>query len=202
MKNFQQFSLSVCQFVSKPVRQFTGKPDYRITGQLINRSTGKQKPGFTLVELLLSMGIFTILMTIIFQVFLSVIETRLSAEAASATTQDAQYVYSRLAYDISRSSAVVTPASPGQSSSTLQLTINGTSYTYAIDGSSHLNLTTGGTSTAVTSAGSKATAATFTRRGGATGAQSVTFDITLNSAIVRAGSGAVVRHVTGTVGTR
>lgn len=88
--------------------------------------------GFTLIELLMYMGLFAILLLILLQVFTTIVEVQLDSQASSSVAEDGQYILSRLTYDILRSTAVVTPASLGATSSALTLTINNSAFTYAI----------------------------------------------------------------------
>lgn len=88
--------------------------------------------GFTLVELLLYMGIFIILLSVFIQLFSSLITTQLNAQATSSVSEDSKYILTRLSYDVSRSQNIVSPAQ-GVSASTLQLVINNTTYTYTLN---------------------------------------------------------------------
>ena len=92
------------------------------------------KPSFTLIELLIYMGLFAVFITVLTNVFLSVLDSQLQSEATSAVQIDARYLLSRLVYDIHRASAVVTPAGNGQTSTSLGLTIGGSNSTYALSG--------------------------------------------------------------------
>lgn len=159
------------------------------------------KKGFTLVELILAMGILTILMTVIMRVFIDMIELRLEAEAESAVTQDARYIYARLAYDINRATAVTVPASAGASGSSMTLTIDGSPHTYTVDGSNRLTLNSGSSTETLTSEGTRVDAVSFTRRGGVTGVQSVTVNMMLDSKIQTV-RGPVSREINTTLSTR
>jgi prepilin-type N-terminal cleavage/methylation domain-containing protein len=77
--------------------------------------------GFTMVELLLYMGIFSILLVVLMQLFTSILDVHLESQATSSVDQDGNYILARLTYDIHNASAITSPAL-GVSSSTLQLT--------------------------------------------------------------------------------
>lgn len=96
--------------------------------------------GFTLVELLISMGLLAIILSVITSLFVSVIETQLESQATSSVDQDGRFVLTRLSYDIHRANSITTPAVLGGQGSTLQLVIGGISYTYALN-SNTLELT-------------------------------------------------------------
>ena len=102
----------------------------------------KSAPGVTLVELLLYMGIFAILLTLLTTIFSQITAVQLEADATSSIQLDGRYVLSRLSYDIHRADAIVSPVLGGQAS-TMQLTINGSTYTYNVDGSGNLIVTDG-----------------------------------------------------------
>ena len=90
--------------------------------------------GFTLVELLVFMGIFSILIVVLTQIFLSALNVQLETQATSSVQQDGRYILARLAYDINRAKNITEPATPGTSSHQLQLTIGGSNYKYAAIG--------------------------------------------------------------------
>ncbi len=90
--------------------------------------------GFTLVEMLVYMGIFAILITLMAHIFTSIVDTQLSSEATTSVAQDGQYLYSRFIYDIHSADAIVTPEALGETGSVLTLTKDGTNYTYSLDG--------------------------------------------------------------------
>jgi len=161
----------------------------------------KKRSGFTLVELLIAMGILTILMTIIMRVFLQIIEMRLEAQADSAVAQDSRYVFSRLAYDISRASSVVTPANPGDETTSLVLDIGGTTYTYAVDTDGRLTLSDGVNTNEVTSEGSRVTSIGFTKRGDGAQIESVSVNIYLESKIQKVNGPSTFEIIT-TIGVR
>lgn len=91
----------------------------------------KLKKAFTLVELLVTMGIFTVLFSVLSQVFASVIETRLKSEVESQLAREQGWILARMAYDVNRAEAITSVGV----SNILSLTIGGASYSYqVIDG--------------------------------------------------------------------
>lgn len=93
------------------------------------------KKGFTLIELLLFMGIFSLLLLMITQIFVSTLDAQKESESHSAVYQDGTYILSRITYDVARSSAIAVPASLGQQTSSLELSINSQTYTYSLNNS-------------------------------------------------------------------
>lgn len=93
--------------------------------------THKHKKAFTLVELLVTMGIFTALFSVLAQVFASVVEARLKSEVETQLAREQGWILARMAYDVHRAESI---ESVGVGS-TLNLTIGGVSYSYqVIDG--------------------------------------------------------------------
>lgn len=122
------------------------------------------RQGFTLVEMLLYMGLLTILTALLTRIFTAILDIQLESEAHSAVQQDSRYLFSRFVYDINRASAIVTPSAPGVQSQTLVLLVNGISYTYAL-ANDNLTLTNDAGVAALNSYGTKVPSATFTRYG-------------------------------------
>ena len=88
---------------------------------------------YTLVELLVFMGIVSILLVVLSQVFASIIDVKLESESTSAIEQDGNYLLARFAYDIQNAQTINTPASLGQNSSTLDISISGVSNLYSVN---------------------------------------------------------------------
>lgn len=108
----------------------------------------KRQKGFTLIELVLYVGILSILIGVMTAIFGQIVEGQLEAEASSATDQDGRYVLGKMIYDmksVNVTDTVVIPASPGVQTSTLQLQINSINYTYSLNSNGDLILTNGTT---------------------------------------------------------
>src|SRR5438067_4427716 len=100
----------------------------------MNTKRNFNQKGFTLIEFLMYMGIFSILIVSLFQILTSVLDIQAESQATSSVDEDGKFILSRLAYDIQRASAVAVPVSRGAQGNTLQLTIGGVSYTYVVSG--------------------------------------------------------------------
>ena len=94
----------------------------------------KFKKGFTLVEILLYMALLSIFLLTLVDILVSVLDVQLESQATSAVDIDSRFISSRLNYDILRASAIVTPASLGDVSDNLVMTIGGAGYTYSLSG--------------------------------------------------------------------
>lgn len=88
--------------------------------------------GFSLIELLIYMGFFSIFLAMILQMFSSIIGIQLESQSSSALSGDGQYIINRFAYDLRRAQSITTPAL-GASSQTLALVINNQTFTYNLD---------------------------------------------------------------------
>lgn len=157
----------------------------------------KTKSGFTLVELLMVIGILGILMTILFQVFGSILTMKLRSEATTAVAQDGRYLLARLSYDVSRATSVSIP-----NSTTLNLGIGGTTYSYTLDGLT-LKLTVGaGSSERVTSILSQINSITFTELADIGTKKMVRVIVNIAPSIIQEGGVSGERILTTTIATR
>ena len=96
----------------------------------MNTIKKRDQGGFTLVEMLLYMGLLSILLLIFANIFTTILETQLSSQSTASVTQDGRFIYSRLIYDINRAQSVSLPATLGAVSPALQMQINGSAYLY------------------------------------------------------------------------
>jgi len=88
--------------------------------------------GFSLVELLIYMGLSMIILSIVSGLLISVVNIRNEAEKTSSVERDGRYVVTRLSYDINRAQDILEPAILGANSTSLQLNIDGETITYQI----------------------------------------------------------------------
>jgi type II secretory pathway pseudopilin PulG len=65
--------------------------------------------GFTIIELLLYMGIFSMLLLVLMQIFTSILSVHAESQATSQVDQDGTYILTRLSNDIHKASTVVEP---------------------------------------------------------------------------------------------
>jgi len=97
--------------------------------------------GTTLVELLLYMGILSILLTTLTSIFVSALDVQSESNATSSVEQDGNYILARLNYDIHRAQSISIPPSNGATSSGLQVLVDGDNFEYSINGNNDLILT-------------------------------------------------------------
>ncbi len=95
------------------------------------------KKGFTIIELIIYLGLFSLLLGILSNIFSATLNVKLGSEATSSVQQDGRFMVARLAYDIGRvdsetgdSIVVPSPTSINTPNNTLQLNIGGVTYTF------------------------------------------------------------------------
>lgn len=142
--------------------------------------------GFTIVELIIYMGILSILLMVLTDTFASILEVRKESEAVTAVEQDGNYILAKLFYDISHAQSIGTPASLGTSSNTLQLTIGGVSNTYSLSGGNLQVVNNHGTNV-LNGIDSSVSNLSFLRLGNIGGKDTIQMTFTVTSRIVRSG---------------
>ncbi len=90
------------------------------------------KKGFTIVELIIYMGLLSGFLLILTTMFLALLETQLDSEATSSVERDGRFIFTRLSYDVARAQGITSPAIAGGQSNSLTLVISGVPYTYSI----------------------------------------------------------------------
>jgi type II secretory pathway pseudopilin PulG len=160
----------------------------------------KKQKGVTIVELLIYMGLLTILMTILTRLFTATIDVQLTSEATGGVEEDARYIYSRLAYDLTRAESIVTPASPGSTSTTLTIMVGSVVYTYRVSGMNLILVSDMGEGS-LNSYMTGISNPTFTLLGSDTGKKSIQVKYTITSTI-QSSSGVVSRNIETTIAQR
>lgn len=94
------------------------------------------KKGFTLVEMVVYMGILSLLLVVFIDMFAQLVNKQLETESLSATQSDANYLLSRLSYDFGRAKSISLPTTPSSASAKLRLLIGSTNYDYYASSSS------------------------------------------------------------------
>jgi len=165
-----------------------------------NNSMEKNK-GFTLVELLLYMGIFSIFLLITLQMFSSIFEIQLESEATSSAGTDGKFIVQRFTYDVTRASSISDPTIDGASTNSLTLVVNGQNLIYRLNsGDLILENETTGTVDQLNSSESTVSNLSFIKLDGGD-KDTVQISFTLTSVVKRIG-GEEVRDFQTTVGIR
>lgn len=145
--------------------------------------------GFTLLELILYLGIFSILTVVLFQLFTSIIDTQLESQSTSSVLQDGQYILNRFNYDIKQTNNIISPPI-GSESATLQLIIGSDTYEYTLANGNITIATVGAeASDQLNSINTNVSDLSFTHLGDTQGGNTdtITISFTLNSNILRPG---------------
>jgi hypothetical protein len=137
--------------------------------------------GFTLIELIIYGGMLTILLGVFTTIFGMVMDAQLESDANSSVQQDGQYLLSKLSQEITRADSITTPASLGQSGSTLVLVRDAITYTYSTDVNGNVSVTTNTGSNILNSYRTTISNLQFTRRGNIGGKHSIQFSYTVTS---------------------
>lgn len=156
--------------------------------------------GSTLVELLLYMGLLSIFLLTLTDIFVAILEVRTDSAATSAVVEDGRYLLARLNYDISQATTISTPANGGDNSPTLVLVIGGTNYTYSLS-SNNLVLTNNFGSNNLNSSETRLPSLNFQKLTNGTGSETVKINFTIASVTTRK-KGEESRSFQTTVGKR
>ena len=78
--------------------------------------------GFTLIELIVYMGLLGILLAVMSEVFLGILATKVESESNSQVVVDGNFIHARITYDIRRADRIIAP-SIGQTSAGITLGI-------------------------------------------------------------------------------
>lgn len=143
----------------------------------------KADKGFTLVEMLLYIGLLSIFLFVLTDIFVSSLNVKIESEATSAVEQDGRYVLSRLAYDMGRAESITTPSFLGETTNTLGINVDGVGHAYSlVDGDLILAATTSGR---LNSDKTNVSDLFFQRVGNVDGKHTVRVNFTLTSVVVQ-----------------
>jgi len=140
--------------------------------------------GFTIVELLIYMGVFSILLVALSGVFTSIAEVQLESKSTSDVDQDGRYILAKLTHDMHNASAIVAPVALGTASTSLQITLNSINYTYSLS-NGKLQVTDGTDTYDLNSVGTTVSGVTFTRIGSGTNNDTIQVDYVVTSTTQR-----------------
>lgn len=99
---------------------------------MINSISIKKRVGFTIIELLIYMGILSILLYVLTDIFISSLEVKTQSESQASLQQDGRFILGKLMYDINQATAINYPAL-GEQSNSLTIVIDNITYTYTLD---------------------------------------------------------------------
>lgn len=157
------------------------------------------RKAFTLVELIIFMGIFSILIFIISDLFVNSLKAKSQGESVAVVNQDADFVLAKLEYDLHQGYGLTQP-SLGLTGSSVSFLKGGEQITYRLSGN-NLERVIGTDVQVLNSYRTRITTAEFTNIGNATGKSTVKIAITFESTTLTEGKPEVISLDT-TVGLR
>lgn len=140
------------------------------------------KKGFTLIELMIYSTILGLFLVVLTSLFISTLDLQLESESTAYVAADGRYMFSRFSFDLGRATSITIPASLGQETNSLQLTIDGDLYTYGLDNGSLVLVHPDGTD-ALSRADSMVSDLRFLKIGNIDGKHSVQINFTVTNGI-------------------
>ncbi len=137
------------------------------------------KKSFTLIELAVFMGLFSILLFILTDIFVNSLKEKSYSDTVSVVNQDGRYILKKLENDINNANSIDSPVL-GQTDNFLSLIVYGQIQTYSLSNGT-LNLFKGGETLALNSVYSTVNSISFTRLGNAGGKNSIRIILSLQS---------------------
>jgi Tfp pilus assembly protein PilW len=92
------------------------------------------KKGITIVELLIYLGLATIMLVVLSELFVSILDESTKTQNYSAVQTDGRYIMARLKYGINNADSITVPASLGETSAELTTTVGSTQFHYYVNG--------------------------------------------------------------------
>lgn len=165
-----------------------------------NKFLSLEKRGFTLIEMIIYMSVLSVFLVVLTDIFVSALDVQTESEATSAVYQNGHFLISRLMYDVNRAQSIAIPASLGEETTSLQITINGISYTYSLS-SGTINLINDYGINNLNSFNTVISDLSFRRLGNLGGKNNIRVSFTIQSKTERSG-GPEVKTFQTTVGLR
>lgn len=156
--------------------------------------------GFTMIEMLMYMGLLSLLLVVMVNLFASSLDAQLESGATSSVDQDETFILQKLTNDIHKAQSITQPQLGATPSGILQLFIDGITYTYAT-GSGLLTIASASASNSLNSFNTTTSFASFQRLGNNGGKNAIQIILTIKSSAMR-GSGTETRTTQTTVGLR
>ncbi|TXH00982.1 MAG: hypothetical protein E6P95_02690 [Candidatus Moraniibacteriota bacterium] len=142
----------------------------------------RNQDGFTIVELLIYMGLLVIMIVIFTQIFVSILDNQLRSTNTSNVAEDGRYIYSRFIYDVNRADSIASPSAFGSSSASMTLSIGGVNNTFTASNGSLL-VTTPTSSYVLNGYGSTVSNLLFTKVGTPSAKGTIRMQFTVTGAI-------------------
>lgn len=91
--------------------------------------------GTTVVELVLYMGLLSIFIMILFDLFAQILSTQTRSTGVSLVQTNGNFLLTKLTHDINQADSIITPAAIDATGSSMILKIGATNATYSVSGS-------------------------------------------------------------------
>jgi len=141
----------------------------------------KAKRGFTLVELLIYLGIFSGFVTLLSGLFIAILDAQQDMIQNARLEQDMHYLFSRIQYDVARAQDLILPASNGAVETELHLNIGGNIVSYYLESDKLKILEEGSTALSLNSYGVLIDSIEFQRLANTNGKASVRVSLDLKT---------------------
>jgi hypothetical protein len=136
--------------------------------------------GFTLVEVLIYMGLLTGFLLVISAVFSITISTQTDVVQSQQIDQDTQYLIAKIQYEVQNADSITTPAANGDTASSFAIVSSGTTYTYFVE-DDQLKVSDGIEENVLTSPDVRVTSLDILRLGNTYGLSALSFDLTIQN---------------------
>ncbi|MFA5776466.1 MAG: hypothetical protein WC988_02845 [Patescibacteria group bacterium] len=144
--------------------------------------TTLNKKGVTLVELLIYLGLATIMLVILSELFVSILNESVETQNYSMVQTDGRYITARLRYTVNNADSITTPANLGDTSSELTTVNGGSQFHYYVNGEK-LYLNDGTGDYLMSNLDTKITDLVFSRQGNVAGKPVVSISFTASSGV-------------------
>lgn len=141
------------------------------------------------------MGLLVILITILGQVFSSILDVQLESKSTSSVDLDGKYILTKIIYDMHSmqtnppvSDNIVTPPAPGETTSTLNFTVNSINYIYSLNNDNLELFTDDKGVNNLNSVDTAVSGIQFTRIGAGTDTDTIRVNFTITSKIKKNGT--------------
>lgn len=160
----------------------------------------KKRPGITIAELVIYLGILSVLLVVFVNMFAVLVNRQLETEGVSSSQYDSSYLLQRFIYDFGRAASIEVPPTPGSASASLRFIADSNVYEYSASAGALL-LTTNGVSEELSSSETTISNPVFLRLGigDRTDVVQIQFDITSKS---QSTAGSEVVHFSTVLGLR
>lgn len=143
-----------------------------------------KKNGFTIVEMIIYMGLLAILTITLTRLFSGILDVQLESESTSAVESDSRFLYQRLSFDMMRATEIEVPTNLGEVTNELTILIDSESYIYGMS-NNNLVLTNNSGTYALNSYATHISNLTFQKLGSVNGKAAVQVNFTIMSVTQR-----------------